>query len=138
MMFEKIQSLINLFDTVNSQNHLGFKKHLEKAFVLGTEYDGFPRIPYRKGVFDNTDKRIELFLETIGFLAFPNRVQIKTSNDYALENIICVNFFEFDGTSWRYFPAFDMEAIENDFDAEYEKQSELLTPNTIQQIFECL
>ena len=137
-MFELIQSLIALFNDTNNRNDLGFQQNFEEAFVLGPQNEGFPRIPYYKGVFVNNHKRIELFLETIGFFTFRNRVQIKTSNDYALENIICVNFFEHDGENWRFFPAFDMNAIVNNFDAEYEKQSEILTSDIIQQIFNCL
>lgn len=140
-MFELLELLINQFNDVNIQNDLGFILNPENSFIIGREEDGFPHIPYFKGVFkkqSNPNVFLELFLETIGFFPYQNRVQIKTSNNFALENVICVDFFEYDGENWRYFPAFDMNAIAYNFDAEYEKHSEILTPVVIQQIFNYL
>lgn len=140
-MFEPLDFLIHQFNDVNIQNGLGFGLNNENSFIIGQEQDGFPQIPYTKGVFrklDNPNVFLELFLDTIGFFSYPHRVQINTSNDYALESITSVNFFEYDGENWRYFPAFDMNAIMNDFDAEYEKQSEILSPEIIQRMFNCL
>ena len=140
-MFELFDSLIQQFNNVNIQNGLGFGLNDESSFIIGQEQDGFPKIPYSKGVFrklDNSNVFLELFLDTIGFFSYPHRVQITTSNDYALENVISVNFFEYDGKNWRYFPDFDMNAIMKNFDTEYEKQSEILNPEVIQRMFNCL
>ena len=112
-MFNLFEDLTTLFKDVCTLNQLGFQIIYEPSYVLGREIDGFPQIPYNKIVFkkiDNPQKYIELFLETIGFYSFPNRVQIKASNEYALNDILSVEFFEYDGTNWRFFPAFDMEA----------------------------
>ena len=140
-MFESLEHLIDLFNNVNFQNNLGFILNRENSFIIGHEQEGFPQIPYFKGVFKkqkNPTVFLELFLETIGFFPYQNRVQIRTSNNYALENVICVDFFEYDGVNWRYFPAFDMNAIAFNFEAEYEKHSEVLTPAIIHQLFSCL
>lgn len=137
-MFDLLNSLINQFNEINIQYNLHFLLNYEDSFVLGQEQYGFPKIQYRKGIFRKQERPevfLELFLDTIGFFSYQNRVQVKTSNNYALEDIICVNFFEYNKKNWHYFPAFDMNAIAINFDAEYEKHSEVLTPTIIQQIF---
>jgi hypothetical protein len=140
-MFELFKNLTNLFEDICIRNQLGFQIIRQQSYVLGREIDGFPQIPYNKIFFkkiDDPQKYIELFLETIGFYSFPNRVQIKASNEYALNDILSVEFFEYDGMNWRYFPAFDMDAIVNDFENEYHVNSEILQNNKIIEILNCI
>ncbi len=141
-MFELLTDLANRFMAAKKEEERSNYQLLdEPSFVLGKEADGFPRISYKKKLFrkvNDPSKNLELYLDTVGFVTFPNRVYIKTSNGDAVEDIMCVDFFEYDGENWRYYPAFDMDAIINNFEAEYEKHSEVLTPVIIQQIFNCL
>lgn len=140
-MFGLLKDLTDRFEIVYNQKKLNYRLSGKESFVLGEEADGFPRTSYKKTLFRNVNdprKTLELYLDTVGFVTFPKRVYIKTSNDDALEDIMSVDFFEYDGENWRYFPAFDMNAITNNFEAEYGKHPEILTPAIIQQIFDCL
>ncbi len=140
-MFGLLKDLTNQFEIVNNQEKMNYQLSSELSFVLGKESEGFPRLSYKKALFRNINipcKSLELYLDTIGFVTFPKRVYIKTSNEDNVEDIMSVDFFEYDGENWRYFPAFDMNAIINNFEAEYKKHSEILTPAIIRQIFSCL
>ena len=139
---ELIKSITEEFIKCIKNNQLCFEKKTKTAEIFDITGGIIGKIPYQKFYFYKETNRnvfIELYMDGTLY-NWRNKVLIKTSNDRVLEDILCVNYFEFDKkqNQWTYFPAFDMKKLMDDFDEEYFKKAEPLKSDVIKKIFDSL
>lgn len=137
---ELMKSITEEFVKCIKNNQLCFKKEPKTVEIFDITGGVISKIPYQKFDFykeTNRDVFVELYMDGTLY-NWQNKVLIKTSNDEKLEDILSVNYFEFDGKQWTYFPAFDMEKLIDNFEEEYSKKAETLKPDIIKKIFDSL
>lgn len=134
-MIRIVEEFSRCFEAVAGK--FNFKKELIPAYVLSDVYNSFSREPYQKVIYSKDEKKLELYLDTIAFKQFPNRIEILTSNNN-LDEIMSLNHFENIGGVWMYYPPVDMEKVFNDGENPFVIEPMQLTTEIVEQIFNSL
>ena len=130
-----LNDLTKLFN--EARENTSFKEfavNLPEGFVWENVYDN-GRKNYKKTRFQLDEKWLELYIDPFAFMDFPDRIQIKTSNNN-LSEIMGQSYFERFNGKWFFYPSLDEDAVYNERNVEMKPQP--LENQDVKKIFESL